>query len=174
MIDVEVSEAKPDQVDTLSSTGKRLFVQTYGNISGAEDLAAHVEDYFSLQAVSSELDNPDARYFLAIDGDDVAGFLKIRRGDVPDSVPASQATEVQQLYVDADHQRKGIGRKLMDQAVAVARSDGHDGVWLSVWEEAEWAIHFYQAYGFHTVGTTDFRLGQSVYKDFLMWFPLEH
>lgn len=173
MTDVTISEGIADQAAALAETGQRLFVQTYGNISGAEDLAAHLEDYFSLRVVAAELDNPDVRYFLARDDEDVAGYLKIRRGDVPDAVPASGAVEVQQLYVDADHQRKGIGRLLMDQAVSVAREEALDGVWLSVWEEADWAIHFYQAYGFHTVGTTDFWLGKSHYKDYLMWFPIQ-
>jgi ribosomal protein S18 acetylase RimI-like enzyme len=173
MTDVLIDEAMADQAEVLALTGQRLFVQTYGNISGAEDLAAHLEDYFSQPVVMAELENPDIRYFLARDGDDIAGYLKIRRGDVPDAVPATGATEVQQLYVDADHQRKGIGRLLMDRAVSAAREDAQDGVWLSVWEEADWAIHFYQAYGFHTVGTTDFRLGKSVYKDYLMWFPIK-
>lgn len=173
MTDVWISEAMADLAETIASTGQRLFIQTYGNISGAEDLAAHVEDYFSLRAVEAEIDNPDVRYYLARDGEDIAGYLKIRRGDVPDDVPASRAIEVQQLYVGADHQRKGIGRLLMDQAVSVARQEAQDGVWLSVWEEADWAIHFYQAYGFHTVGTTDFWLGQSRYMDYVMWFPVQ-
>jgi ribosomal protein S18 acetylase RimI-like enzyme len=173
MTDVTISEGIAREAATLAATGQRLFVQAYGNISGAEDLAAHLDDHFSLRVVATELDNPDIRYFLARDGDDVAGYLKIRRGEVPDAVPASGAIEVQQLYVDADHQRKGIGRLLMDQAVSVAREEALDGVWLSVWEEADWAIHFYQAYGFHTVGTTDFLLGKSRYKDYLMWFPVQ-
>ena len=137
-----------------------------GSISGAEDLEIHVEDHFGRRAVLIELGRPDVRYFLASDAGDVAGFLKVRDSDIPDAVPASRATEVQQLYVDADHQRMGIGRLLMDEAVSeVARRRGHEGVWLSVWQEAPWAIHFYQDYGFHTVGTTDFWLGQSKYTD---------
>lgn len=173
MTEIAISEAMADVAETIASTGQRLFVQTYGNLSGAEDLAAHLEDYFSLRAVAAELEDPDTRYFLAKDRDEVAGYLKIRCGDVPDAVPASRAVEVQQLYVDADHQRKGIGRLLMDHAVSLAREGAQDGVWLSVWEEAGWAVSFYQAYGFHTVGTTDFWLGKSRYKDYLMWFPVQ-
>ena len=173
MPDVLIKEAEADQAGILAAAGRRLFVQAYGNISGAEDLAAHVEDFFSLRAVASEFENSDVRYYLATDGEAVAGFLKLRRGEVPDSVPADRAIEVQQLYVDSDHQRKGIGRLLMDQAVAVAGEEDQDGVWLSVWEEADWAIRFYLAYGFHTVGTTDFWLGNSRYRDHLMWFPVE-
>ena len=172
MTAVSIRPADAGQTGLLSETGQRLFVQTYGNISGAEDLAAHVEDYFGERAVSAELAKTGVRYFLAWDNGDVAGFLKTRESDIPDAIPAAAATEVQQLYVDANHQRKGIGRLLMDAAVAVARDAGHEGVWLSVWQEAPWAIHFYQDYGFHTVGTTDFWLGKSKYTDFLMWLPV--
>ena len=172
MTGVSIRPAGTEQTELLSETGQRLFVQTYGNISGAEDLAAHVEDYFGERAVSAELGKSDVHYFLAWDEADVAGFLKTREIIIPDAIPAGTATEVQQLYVDADHQRKGIGRLLMGEAVALARAAGHDGVWLSVWQEATWAIHFYQDYGFHTVGTTDFWLGKSKYTDFLMWLPV--
>ena len=99
-------------------------------------------------------------------------FLKIRADYIPDAVPASEATEVQQIYVDELHQRKGVGGRLMDQAVAVARQRGHEGIWLSVWQEADWAVGFYEAYGFHAVGTTVFQLGAARYTDNLMWLPI--
>ena len=173
MTDIRISSSSMADVGVLSSTGRRLFVQAYGEISGAEDLAAHVDEYFSEQAVANEIGKKDVQYFLASDGDDVAGFLKIRRGEIPDAVPASAATEVQQLYVDAVHQRKGIGRLLMDHAITVAKQKSDDGVWLSVWQDADWAISFYEAYGFWIVGTTDFRLGGSSYTDYLMWLPTD-
>ena len=168
-----ISPATAADNGVLSSTGRRLFVQAYGEISGAEDLAAHVDDYFSEQAVADELGKQDVQYFLAFDKDDVAGFLKIRCGEIPEAVPASSATEVQQLYVDAAHQRKGVGRLLMDHAIVIAKQRSDEGVWLSVWQEADWAIKFYEAYGFRIVGTTDFWLGESKYMDYLMWLPTD-
>ena len=171
MSPVTISRADAGQAELLSATGRRLFVQTYGNISGAEDLAAHVDETFGEPAVRAELAKPGVKYFLASDEGDVAGFLKVRVCDVPAVVPAETALEVQQLYVDTDHQRRGIGRSLMSEALNVALESGLEGVWLSVWEEAPWAIHFYQDYGFHTVGTTDFWLGRSKYNDYVMWLP---
>jgi ribosomal protein S18 acetylase RimI-like enzyme len=88
-------------------------------------------------------------------------------------VPAAEALEVQQLYVDTELQRKGVGRMLMDRAVAAARREGYKGVWLSVWQDADWATGFYEAYGFQRVGTAEFWLGQSKFMDYLMWFSLE-
>ena len=173
MSDLQIREAGSEDIELLAATGQRLFIDTYGKISGAEDLAAHVDDYFSERAVAMELGRRGARYLLAIDGQAIVGFLKLRQDQVPKSVPAVNALEVQQLYVSADQQRRGIGRRLMDKAVDVARELSVQGLWLSVWEEADWAILFYRHYGYQTVGTTDFWLGDSHYNDFLMWFPAD-
>ena len=75
-------------------------------------------------AVELELGRDEVQYFLARDGDDVASFLKIRRGRCPDAIPAAIATEVQQIYVDATFQRRGIGRLLMDHAARIAAGQG--------------------------------------------------
>ncbi len=61
----------------------------------------------------------------------------------------------------------------MDHAVATARAEGFPGLWLSVWQDADWATGFYEAYGFQIAGTAEFRLGRSRFMDYLMWFALD-
>ena len=88
------------------------------------------------------------------------------------TLSSANAVEVQHLYVDADRQRKGVGRALMDRAVETARLEGGAGLWLSVWQDADWATGFYEAYGFRKVGVADFWLGRTRFLDYLMWFEL--
>ena len=120
----------------LSTAGERLFVQAYGSYSPADDLAAHLREYFGRGSVAAELQKPGVHYMIARGGDAIAGFAKIRSGDAPETIPAPDALEVQQLYVDAAWRRKGVGRALMDWAVATAREQGRAGLWLSVWQDA--------------------------------------
>ena len=157
MASIEIRAGTDADIEALAETGRRLFTAAYGNISGADDLAAHVDDYFSVAAVAS----------------DIVGFLKTRRSVAPNQVPLVDGIEVQQLYVAPDQQRKGIGRMLTDRAVSIARERGADGLWLSVWQEADWAVNFYRAYGYRTVGTADFWLGRSHFTDFLMCLPFD-
>lgn len=173
MATIEVRRATVDDVKALAEAGRRLFTAAYGNISGAEDLATHIDDYFSIGAVASEIETEGVQYHLAMYRDVIAGFLKLRRGAIPKQVPLANGFEVQQLYVAPDHQRKGIGRLLSDRAVVVAREEDSDGLWLSVWQEADWAVNFYRSYGYHTVGTADFWLGKSRFTDLLMCLPLD-
>lgn len=168
---IEIRDATADDIQSVAAAGRRLFTASYGNISGADDLAAHIDDYFSESAVAGEFGREGVRYLLAMDGDEIAGFLKLRRSPIPDDVPLENALEVQQLYVSPNQQRRGIGRLLTDRAVSIAREQQIDGLWLSVWQEAHWAVRFYQAYGYHMSGTADFWLGKSHFTDFLMWLP---
>ena len=168
LVDASVADA-----EALASAGERLFVQAYGKYSRPDDLQLHVEQYFGRENVLAELQKQGVSYTIAYDDDAIAGFIKISRGPTPDSIPAAEAIEVQQLYVDANRQRKGVGRSLMDLAVATARQEGHAGLWLSVWQDADWATGFYEAYGYRRAGTAEFRLGKSLFADHLMWLALE-
>ena len=173
MTGIRLADAGNEDAQALSTAGERLFAQAYGEFSRPDDLAVHVQEYFGLDAVVAELRKPEVRYTIAYDADAIAGFLKIRCGLAPDAVPAAEAVEVQQLYVDAERQGKGVGRTLMDRAAAVARDEGYGGIWLSVWQDADWATGFYEAYGFRRVGTAEFWLGRSKFMDYLMWYSLD-
>jgi len=170
---IRLAGAGAADASALAEAGRRLFVQAYGKYSRPDDLEAHVEQYFGHENVAAELQRPDVSYAIAYDGDAIAGFIKTRRGAAPDSIPAVEAIEVQQLYVDANRQRKGVGRALMDGAVAAAREEGAAGLWLSVWQDAEWATAFYDTCGFRRVGTAEFWLGRSCYMDYLMWLAIQ-
>lgn len=166
-------DARAADADALSAAGRRLFRQAYGPHSEPDDLEVHVEQYFGRDTVAAELQTADVTYTIAYDGDAIAGFIKLRRGSSPEAVPATDAVEVQQLYVDAERQRRGVGQTLMDHAVAVALDEGRAGLWLSVWQDADWATAFYEAYGLRTVGTAEFWLGRTCYRDYLMWAGVE-
>ena len=94
-------DASMADVDELSAAGRRFFTQAYGPHSEPDDLVVHVGQYFGRDAVEAELQKAEITYTVALDGDAIAGFIKLRRGPSPEAIPAADAVEVQQLYVDA-------------------------------------------------------------------------
>lgn len=160
-------------VPQLSTLGRKVFVDTYGETAAPEDMRRHVENYFGEPSIRSEIELASVQYLLASAGDSCAGLVKIRNSDAPQAVPASPAVEVQQLYVSTDFQRRGVGRLLMDRAMSIATDRGAAGVWLSVWTEADWATSFYLNYGFVTLDEIPFMLGKTEYIDYLMWLPID-
>ncbi|NIA27583.1 MAG: GNAT family N-acetyltransferase [Desulfobulbaceae bacterium] len=167
--DIEIRAAVIENAATLSAVGGASFRAAYGGTASAEDLLSHVETYFSVTAIEKEFVTAGRRYLVAsIDGE-ATGFVKIREGERPAVIPGSSALELQQVYVLPDKQRYGVGGRLIEAVVDIARSESADGLWLSVWEDAPWAVNAYRKNGFEAVGTAAFRLGKTRYKDVLMW-----
>lgn len=172
MTTISVRDAERGDVAQLAALGTSVFLATYGDTAASDDIEPHVAGHFSERAIADAMADSNVRYLLASRGARCAGFVKIVASDVPASVPVATALEVQQLYVSTEFQRMGVGRTLMDAAVAFSNARGVGGVWLSVWTEADWATRFYSGYGFHPLGQVPFMIGTTEYVDYLMWLPL--
>ena len=170
--ELEIRTANAGDIAVISAIGHESFRKAYEESSQPDDLVAHLESFFSVAAIRGEMQLPGHTYLLALHGGVAAGFVKIRESARPDDIPASRALELQQLYVLPDQQRFGIGGRLIEAAARDAEEKAADGIWLSVWEEAAWAVSCYRKNGFEVVGTTRFQLGTSVYSDLLMWRPV--
>ena len=175
-VEITICSAKIDNVDdiaAISSVGQASFRTAYENYSEPDDLIEHLEDYFSEAAVRTAMQAQGCQYLLARNGSQVAGFVKISDCRHPDEVPATKSLELSQVYVLPDQQRYGIGGRLLAAAAAYARKQAADGIWLTVWEDAPWAVNCYRKYGFEQVGMIDFQLGKTIYNDLLMWRPVK-
>lgn len=171
--ELEIRVAGAEDVDAISAIGHASFRQAYEEWSEPDDLVAHLESFFSVAAIRGEMQLPGNTYLLALHDGVVAGFVKIRESARPDEVPASRALELQQVYILPEQQRFGIGGRLIEAAARNAQEKAADGIWLSVWDEASWAVNCYRKNGFEAVGTIGFQLGSSVYTDLLMWRPVD-
>jgi len=166
---VKIRKADDDDIKDLSAIGHASFRQAYEAWSHPDDLVAHLDAFFSEEAIRKEMQLPGHNYLIAMNDAVAAGFVKIRENTRPDEVPATRALELHQVYVMPEQQRCGIGGMLIEAAASFARDKAADGIWLSVWEYAPWAVNCYRKYGFDVVGTADFQLGRTVYTDLLMW-----
>ena len=166
---VTVRHASAADVESLSAVGSVAFSDAYADFNEPQDISAHLRDQYSPAAILREMDLPDRFYLLALADDEPAGLCKLRAGPAPEGIPDPACLEIQQLYIDPRHQRRGIGKALVDAVLAEARSLHLAGVWLGVWEQAVWAINFYMKYGFTKFGLQSFRLGSTEQTDLLMW-----
>ncbi|MFX1466788.1 MAG: GNAT family N-acetyltransferase, partial [Promethearchaeota archaeon] len=62
--------------------------------------------------------------------------------------PVKDTTLIRHAYVLTKHQRRGIGRKLLVYLMSLAKTPE---VLVGTWEDATWAIKFYEKYGFKLV-----------------------
>lgn len=92
--------------------------------------------------------HPDAAVYVAEDGQALVGRLSVSR----DLHPASPHVADLGLMVAATHRRRGVGRALLEQAVAWARASGVRKLELHVFPWNEPAIALYEAFGFEREG----------------------
>ena len=169
---MRVRVASESDVAELSAIGSTVFRDAYGGTAPDEAIKGHVASYCSEEYIAKEIKRPEVTYHMAVENGQCAGLVKVRDSDVPELIAAASTMEVQQLYVSTDFQRRGIGALLLDQAVITAKNRGVDGLWLSVWEDADWAKSFYDHYGFTSLGKIPFMLDITEYVDHLMWLPV--
>lgn len=166
---VTVRRASVADAESLSVIGSSAFSAAYADFNQPQDLSAHLREQYSPTAILRETELPDRFYLIALANDEPAGLCKLRAGPSPEGIPNPASLEIQQLYIDPRHQRRGIGKALVDAVVSEARSLQLADIWLGVWEQATWAIDFYWKYGFTEFGRQPFRLGSTRQTDLLMW-----
>ena len=79
--------------------------------------------------------------------------------------------EIKRLYLRAEAQNGGVGRALMDAAMAWLLRDGPRTLWLSVWSENLGAQRFYARYGFGFAGEYAFIVGAQRDREFMYRRP---
>ena len=114
---------------------------------------------------------PDAAVLVADDEGLVVGRLSIAR----DQHPASKHVADLGLMVAASHRRRGIGRALLDAAVAWARDAGVRKLELHVFPHNEPAIRLYEDFGFEREGYRrgHYRRGREYLDAILMAFGVD-
>ena len=100
------------------------------------------------------VDNPrdhdeDAWHLGAFAGPRLAGTLSLYTSEATTARPGRRAAQFRFMAVDSGMQRLGIGRRLLDAAVAGLRERGVETVWANA---RDTALGFYQGYGFETAG----------------------
>ena len=162
-----ISPATGADLFALRDLARRTFMETYAGAIAAGELEAYVEAAFEPERLLVELTDERCHLFLARVGHEAVGYLKAR---VPG--PGETGVEVERLYVDRAHQGMGTGRRLMERALELAAETDAGHLRVSVWEENDAAIGFYERLGFRRSGSRPFESAGLVHRDWVMVLPV--
>lgn len=166
---LRVRAAVPGDAARLSLLGGATFLESYAHLLPVEDILAHVGQQHTPQKYAAWLADPACHSWLAeAPGGAPVGYLVATPPDLPLPDLAAGDIEVRRIYLLYRFQRLGMGRWLMEEALAWAARTGCRRVLLGVYSRNERALAFYARLGFTQAGTREFRVGAHQYHDFIL------
>lgn len=167
--DLSLRPATSTDLAPLLDLAVRTFVDTFAPFNSAENLSACIAEHYAPERFARDLLDPRARVIVAeARSGALAAYARMRWGNAPDCVDDREAVEIEKLYVDRPHHRRGVGSMLMRHCLDFARASGRWTVYLSVWEHNQRAIAFYEKWGFVRVGEHLFPVGDDPQIDWWM------
>lgn len=164
-------DATPADGDALDAMAQAVWIETFAHGVSAEDATTYLaEAYGPTGKLLADLSSGAARFHLAFSGHRVVGYAKVNDPWLPDAEPG--AMQLSQIYVSGDQHGAGVGKALLDWAIATAREAGAAALLLTVWEENHRAAAFYRKHGFDHIGDYAFAVGNQIDTDHIMRLAL--
>jgi ribosomal protein S18 acetylase RimI-like enzyme len=131
------------QTEPYASAFQALLCE-YASILGAPNvgigtLASEIDP------LTAEHGRPSGRLFLALSHEAPVGICAL--GPCPDAM-ASNAAEMNSLYVRPQYRRQGAGRDLTEMAIEAAKAEGYEFLLLDTLDDMEAARGMYAEMGF--------------------------
>jgi len=98
-----------------------------------------IEPYMSANELRKEIED-DVRFYGWVEEDTLVGVMGIQS--------VKDITLIRHSYVLTKYQRRGIGGKLLNHLMGLAETPE---ILVGTWEDAAWAICFYEEHGFRLV-----------------------
>jgi len=165
-----IRHATLDDAKALTDLSYTTFWDAFAHHpkNGPDDLAHYMRQAFNLEQITEELSDPRAIFLIAEIEGELAGYAKLVLDNIEPGITAKKPIELNRLYSQQKFLGQGVGQSLMDACFALAQKEGHDTMWLGVWEFNPRAQRFYEKNGFHFAGKHTFVLGSDPQTDLLM------
>lgn len=169
MESIKISKASIEALATLQQIGKATFFETFAESNSEADMKKYLDENFSAEKLTAEVNHPDSQFFIAWEGQSPIGYLKVNTGMAQTELQQDESTlEIERIYVLSAYHGKKVGQLLYEKALEVAGLLKKSSIWLGVWEENPRAIKFYTKNGFVPFGQHLFKMGNDEQTDIMM------
>ena len=161
-----IRPARGADIPALASLARRTWLDAFGDSVAPQGAAAEADEGRSEVRFARAL--AERTILVAEQDGELVGYVELGGVDIPEVDAGDGDVELHRLYVETALHGRGIGRALLDAALALPDAARASRVFLQVWERNERALRLYERAGFRRFGSTRFRLGSEVVTDLVL------
>ena len=160
--------AESNDAELIADMSRQTFHDTFASQNTKENMDKFMNESFSKEILMKEVGTSDNIFLLAYDGEEPAGYVRMRENNNPPELGNINAIEIARIYATSNSIGKGVGKALLQKCIDIATAKKVTAIWLGVWEKNHRAIDFYTKWGFEKFSTHVFILGDDSQTDWLM------
>lgn len=165
---IEIKKISLDDLAVLKALSIKTFTDTFAKDNTPEDLKNYLDQAYTEEKLTSELQTKDSEFYFIYSDDQLAGYLKLNINEAQTETIEEDALEIERIYIDSNFKRLGLGKRLYTKAIERAKELNKTAIWLGVWEHNIAAMKFYHKMGFTQVGQHAFYMGEDEQIDLIM------
>lgn len=116
-------------------------------------LQSDFDDFWNVNILKQELENPNSEYFVALEANEIIGFAGIWT--------AVDDIHITNIVTKKDKRNHGIGSRLLEHLISVSYKKHLSSLTLEVNENNTPAINLYEKYQFQKIGLRKNYYGQN-------------
>lgn len=172
--EIRVRVCSSGDEEALALTGQATFLETFAGVLAGPNILAHCARAHSVECYRSWLDDSRFKLWLAEirPGNAPVGYMVVSPAEPPLADISLRDLELKRIYVFSRFQGSGLGRRLLQEAIAEARTRKAERLLLGVYVRNDAAIGFYTRRGFRKLGYRKFNMGGQECDDYVMGLTL--
>lgn len=146
--DIDIRQMRIADLATLHKTCCEIYTENFYAHWDKGGLEQYINDVFATDTLKVELSGKNIQYYVAFKDRVPVAFMKINLFSSLPSFDAETGMELDKIYIAPHFKGMKIGKRLLDVAFNIARSNKKEIFWLSVIDTNSEAISFYKKAGF--------------------------
>jgi len=146
--DIDIQQMKTDDLTTLHKICCEAYSQNFYTHWDDGGLENYMSNVFGIDTLKTELADDNIQYYVAFINHEPVAFMKINLFSNLPELDMEKGMELDKVYILPQFKGMKIGRKLLDIAFDIAKTNKREICWLSVIDTNKEAITFYEKIGF--------------------------
>src|SRR5690606_22973975 len=118
MTKIKIKKVTFDDIDQLQKIGRQTFYETFSAGNTEENMTKYLNESFSIDKLTTELNDKNAEFYFATHNDNVIGYLKLNFGQSQTELQDDKGLEIERIYVLKEFHGKKVGQLLFEKAYA--------------------------------------------------------